>query len=102
MIGVALVVFAVLSLLRTMAITVHDEIISLTQLYDKYYRNKARGYRKSLARRRAVLAEATAKHLVVRRTTQAHHKQLQSRNPEWQPPSDYFGPPDPRQFRRER
>ncbi|XP_070378070.1 tetraspanin-33-like [Dermacentor albipictus] len=71
MCGVALVVFAVLTLLRSMAITVHDEIISLTELYDKYYRNKARGYRKSLARRRAMLLEATAMNLVVTRTTQA-------------------------------
>ncbi|KAH7942010.1 hypothetical protein HPB49_019689 [Dermacentor silvarum] len=71
MIGVALVVFAVLSLLRTMAVTVHDEIISLTHLYNKYYRNKARGYRKSLARRKAMQAEAAAMHLVVTRSTKA-------------------------------
>ncbi|KAL3212595.1 hypothetical protein MRX96_008005 [Rhipicephalus microplus] len=67
MIGVALVVFAVLSLLRTMASTVHDEIISLTHLYSKYYRNKARGYRKSLKRMQALQAEAAAKNLVVKR-----------------------------------
>ncbi|KAL3212574.1 hypothetical protein MRX96_007986 [Rhipicephalus microplus] len=67
MIGVALVVFAVLSLLHTMASTVHDEIISLTHLYSKYYHNKARGYRKSLKRMQALQAEAAAKNLVVKR-----------------------------------
>ncbi|KAL1483567.1 hypothetical protein MTO96_033098 [Rhipicephalus appendiculatus] len=89
MIGVALVVFAVLSLLRTMAATVHDEIISLTHLYSKYYRNKARGYRKSLKRLRALQAEAAAKHLVVRRMHHQQRTQIQA----IQPATDYFGPP---------
>ncbi|KAH6926292.1 hypothetical protein HPB50_016475 [Hyalomma asiaticum] len=92
MIGVALVVFAVLSLLRTMATTVHDEIVALTQLYTKYYHNKARGYRKSLKRRQALQAEATAKNLVVRRAKMTHHTSG-TRIQEIQPASDYFGPP---------
>lgn len=89
MIGVGLVVFAVLSLLRTMATTVHDEIVSLTHLYSKYYRNKARGYRKSLKRLQALQAEAAAKNLIVKRM---HHKQ-RTEIQEIQPATDYFGPP---------
>ncbi|KAH9375360.1 hypothetical protein HPB48_016379 [Haemaphysalis longicornis] len=50
MMGTGIVVFAVLSLLRTMASTVHEEIISLEHLYEHYYKSMARGYKKSLAR----------------------------------------------------
>ncbi|KAK8767162.1 hypothetical protein V5799_006055 [Amblyomma americanum] len=65
LVGVGLVTFAILSVLRTMATTVHDEVISLTRLYDNYYKRMAGGARKSLARREAIAEVAAAReHLV--------------------------------------
>ncbi|KAK8764218.1 hypothetical protein V5799_033173 [Amblyomma americanum] len=76
MIGACLVTFAVVALLRSMASTVCGEIISLTDLYNKYYRNVAKGYRQSLRRRQALQAEARAKDLMVMEMTKPEQPKL--------------------------
>ncbi|XP_065309079.2 tetraspanin-33-like [Dermacentor albipictus] len=66
MVGVGLVIFVVIAVLRHLAVTVHDQIISLTHLYERYYRKLDHGYPERLAHRE-VLDEvgATDKRLVV-------------------------------------
>ncbi|XP_077523323.1 tetraspanin-33-like [Amblyomma americanum] len=95
MIGACLVTFAVVALLRSMASTVCGEIISLTDLYNKYYRNVAKGYRQSLRRRQALQAEARAKDLMVMEMTKPESRSTISPK-EDQITSDYFGPPQPK------
>ncbi|KAH9376234.1 hypothetical protein HPB48_018349 [Haemaphysalis longicornis] len=61
MIVAGIIAFAVLALFRMMAQNVLTEIISLTAVYDKYYRNLARGQSKSLARQSAMREMAAAR-----------------------------------------
>ncbi|KAL1476705.1 hypothetical protein MTO96_036312 [Rhipicephalus appendiculatus] len=61
LIGVSMVLMAVLAVLARAATRVHDEVISLTRLYDEYYQKREAGYRKSLAQMEA-LAEVRATH----------------------------------------
>ncbi|XP_077536169.1 tetraspanin-33-like [Haemaphysalis longicornis] len=61
MVVAGIIAFAVLALFRMMAQNVLTEIISLTAVYDKYYRNLARGQSKSLARQSAMREMAAAR-----------------------------------------
>ncbi|XP_037576238.1 tetraspanin-33 [Dermacentor silvarum] len=59
MVGVGLAIFAVIAMLRLLAATVHDEIISLTHVYGRYYSKIDHGYPEWLAHRE-VLEEVGA------------------------------------------
>ncbi|KAL1472092.1 hypothetical protein MTO96_023174, partial [Rhipicephalus appendiculatus] len=61
LIGVSMVLMAVLAVLARAATRVHDEVISLTRLYDEYYQKREAGYRRSLAQMEA-LDEVRATH----------------------------------------
>ncbi|XP_075550319.1 tetraspanin-33-like [Dermacentor variabilis] len=52
--GVSLVLTVMFAVLSVVATRVHDEVISLTRLYDDYYRKREIGYRKSLAQMEAL------------------------------------------------
>ncbi|KAL3220531.1 hypothetical protein MRX96_029808 [Rhipicephalus microplus] len=91
-IGVGFVAFSVLSVLRGMANTVHDEVVSLTRLYDKYYRRVAHGARKSLAQREALAQVRAARDHLVKRHAQHGRKYSVSRmmrRASWRPSPAY-------------
>lgn len=75
MVGVGVVVLAVLTGLSCAAYTVHDEVIELTRLYDKYYKKQALGARKSLARLEALQDVTAAKYKLVHQQYHRRPKQ---------------------------
>ncbi|XP_037517847.1 tetraspanin-33 [Rhipicephalus sanguineus] len=103
-IGVGFVAFSVLNVLRGMANTVHDEVVSLTRLYDKYYRRVAQGARKSLAQREAMEQVRAARDHLIKRHAKPGRKYSVSRmtrKASWRPPPAYdhmFGRRDSRYF----
>ncbi|KAL1472093.1 hypothetical protein MTO96_023175, partial [Rhipicephalus appendiculatus] len=65
---VGIVIFAVLTVLRCLATSVHDEIISLKQLYDRYYKKLDQGYPPQQARQEvAQEMTSTDKRLVMKK-----------------------------------
>ncbi|KAH6930310.1 hypothetical protein HPB50_012615 [Hyalomma asiaticum] len=91
-VGVGFVAFSVLNVLSGMANTVHDEVVSLTRLYDKYYRRMAQGARKSLAQREALDQLRAARDHLIKRHAKPGRKYSMSRKTSkasWRPPPDY-------------
>lgn len=91
-IGIGFVAYAVLSVLSSMANTVHDEVVSLTRLYDKYYRRRAQGARKSLAQREALQQLRAARDHLVKKHSKPGRNYSVSRmtsKASWRPPPAY-------------
>ncbi|XP_077524290.1 tetraspanin-33-like [Amblyomma americanum] len=92
MIVVGTVLSVTLAVLRKMATTVHDEVISLTRLYDRYYKRMATGCRPSLARREALDEVAAARsRLVTREAKPGAEYPANRQSPEatWRPSPAY-------------
>lgn len=91
---VGMVITVVLTVLRKMATTVQDEIISLTCLYDRYYHRMAAGCRPSLARREVLEEVAAAKDCFVTKEAKPGAKyQMDRQSPEVGQPSVDAEPP---------
>ncbi|XP_065290313.1 tetraspanin-33-like [Dermacentor albipictus] len=92
MIGIGFVAYVVLTVLSSMANTVHDEVVSLTRLYDKYYHRMAKGARKSLAQREALQQVRAARDHLIKKKSKPGRQYSVSRmtsKASWRPPPAY-------------